>query len=82
VHSARAYHQFLQAAAGLVFFSFFKHLFLTYTTSLLRLGINDRVFLYILYSLCFYRAMHFNAKRGIAIVILSVCLFVTFVRPD
>ena len=30
----------------------------------------------------FYRTMHFSAKRGIAIVILYVCLSVTFVSLD
>jgi len=30
----------------------------------------------------FYCAMHFSAKRGIAMVILSLCLSVTFVIPD
>jgi len=30
----------------------------------------------------FYRAMLHSAKRGIAIVILYVCLSVTFVHPD
>ena len=31
-------------------------------------------------SFSFYRAMHFSAKRGIAIVILSVRLSVCYVR--
>jgi len=43
---------------------------------------GDAALCQITLTACFYRAMHISAKRGIAIVILSVCLSITSMHCD